>query len=78
MSPSYSIPSLTEMAMLAASDIRHTLLRSKWNPALALLPVESMVHDRQDEYYSTINASNGTSELTVFTGFMLLPSKHQS
>ena len=29
----------------------HTLLLSKWNPAFAWLPVESIIHDRQQEYY---------------------------
>jgi len=36
----------------------HTLLLSKWNPLFAWLPVESMIHDRQHEYYEAINASN--------------------
>ena len=49
----------------------HTLLLSKWNPAFAWLPVESMVHDRQQEYYAAINASNNAGESTVFIEFML-------
>ncbi len=49
----------------------HTLLLSKWNPAFAWLPVESMIHDRQQEYYEAINASNDASESTVFIEFML-------
>jgi len=49
----------------------HTLLLSKWNPAFAWLPVESMIHDRQQEYYAAINASNDTGESTVFVEFML-------
>ena len=49
----------------------HTLLLSKWNPAFAWLPVESIIHDRQQEYYAAINASNGTGESTVFIEFML-------
>lgn len=49
----------------------HTLLLSKWNPAFAWLPVESMIHDRQQEYYEAINASNNAGESTVFVEFML-------
>lgn len=49
----------------------HTLLLSKWNPAFAWLPVESMIHDRQQEYYEAINASNDAGESTVFIDFML-------
>ena len=49
----------------------HTLLLSKWNPAFAWLPVESIIHDRQEEYYTDINTSNDDGECTVFIEFML-------
>ncbi len=49
----------------------HTLLLSKWNPAFAWLPVESIIHNRQQEYYDVINASNDAGESTVFIEFML-------
>lgn len=49
----------------------HTLLLSKWNPAFAWLSVESIIHDRQQEYYEAINASNNAGESTVFIEFML-------
>ena len=49
----------------------HTLLLSKWNPAFAWLPVESITHDRQQEYYDAINTSNDAGESTVFIEFML-------
>lgn len=49
----------------------HTLLLSKWNPAFAWLPVESIIHDHQDEYYQAINASNDAGESTKFIEFML-------
>lgn len=49
----------------------HTLLLSKWNPAFAWLPVESIIHDRQQEYYDAINVSNDAGESTVFIEFML-------
>ena len=49
----------------------HTLLLSKWNPTFAWLPVESIIHDRQQEYYDAINASNDAGESTIFIEFML-------
>lgn len=49
----------------------HTLLLSKWNSAFAWLPVESIIHDRQEEYYAAINVSNDAGESTVFIEFML-------
>jgi len=53
----------------------HTLLLSRWNPAFAWLPVESMIHARQPEYYAAINASNNAGESTVFIEFMLSTMK---
>lgn len=49
----------------------HTLLLSRWNPAFAWLPVESIIHDRQADYYAAINTSNDTGESTIFIEFML-------
>lgn len=49
----------------------HTLLLSKWNPVFAWLPVESIIHDRQEEYYAAINASNDAGESTVLIEFVL-------
>ena len=49
----------------------HTKLLSEWDPLFAWLPVESIIHDRQREYYDAINASNNTGESTVFIEFML-------
>ena len=53
----------------------HTLLLSKWNPAFAWLPMESIIHNRQQEYYAAINASNDAGESTVFIEFMLAAIK---
>lgn len=33
--------------------------------------MESIIHDRQDEYYAAINAPNDAGESTVFIEFML-------
>ena len=49
----------------------HTLLLSKWNPLFAWLPVESIIHDRQQAYYDAINHSNSQGESTQFIEFML-------
>ncbi|MBQ6430880.1 MAG: Fic family protein [Oscillospiraceae bacterium] len=49
----------------------HTLLLTKWKPVFAWLPVESIIHDQQDEYYAAINQSNYEGESTAFISFML-------
>lgn len=49
----------------------HTLLLSQWNPLFAWLPIESIIHDHQPEYYAAINQSNAEGEGTAFIEFML-------
>ena len=49
----------------------HTLLLTQWKPMFAWLPVESIIHDRQEEYYAAINRSNYEGESTAFIEFML-------
>ena len=49
----------------------HTLLLTQWKPMFAWLPVESIIHDRQDEYYQAINRSNNEAQSTAFIEFML-------
>ena len=49
----------------------HTLLLTQWKPMFAWLPIESIIHDRQEEYYAAINRSNTEGESTVFIEFML-------
>lgn len=49
----------------------HTLLLTEWDPMFAWLPVESMIRDRQDEYYGAINRSNCEGSSTPFIEFML-------
>lgn len=49
----------------------HTLLLTQWKSMFAWLPVESIIHDRQDEYYRAINCSNHEAESTAFIEFML-------
>lgn len=49
----------------------HTLLLTQWKPVFAWLPVESIIHDRQDEYYAAINRSNYEGKSTAFIEFLL-------
>ena len=49
----------------------HTLLLNEWKPMFAWLPIESIIHDRQEEYYQAINKSNFDGESTAFIIFML-------
>ncbi len=53
----------------------HTRLLAEWNPLFAWLPVESIIHNRQQEYYDSINASNNAGESTIFIEFMLAAIK---
>lgn len=49
----------------------HTLLLTKWKPMFAWLPLGSIIHDRQEEYYNAINRTNFEGESTAFIEFML-------
>jgi Fic family protein len=48
-----------------------TLILSQWQPLLSQLPVESMVHAHQSEYYQAINTSTQQSDSAPFIEFML-------
>ena len=48
-----------------------TLILSKWNPLFAHIPVESLVHQHQQEYYAALNASTQQTDSAVFIEFML-------
>lgn len=49
----------------------HTLLLSHWRPALAWLPIESVIRDRQEGYYEAIARSNARGSSEAFVTFML-------
>lgn len=53
-----------------------TLLLTQWNPLFAWLPIESLIHDQQEDYYAAINESNATGESTPFLCFMLITIKN--
>lgn len=48
-----------------------TLLLSRWQPAFAWLPVESLVHQQQVAYYKALNDSTQASDCAPFIQFML-------
>jgi len=48
-----------------------TLFLSRWQPLFAMLPVESIVHDRQSEYYRALVQSDAVGKSTAFIEFML-------
>ena len=48
-----------------------TLMLSRWNPVMAYVPVESLVHAQQAGYYAALNASTRQSDCAVFIEFML-------
>lgn len=48
-----------------------TLLLSTWQPVFGWLPIESIIHNKQEEYYQAFNRSNDAGDSTVFVEFML-------
>lgn len=48
-----------------------TLILSQWRPAMAYLPVESIIRDQQDAYYRVLGEADKASDCTVFIEFML-------
>lgn len=49
----------------------HTLLLSKWRSVLKWLPIESIIWQRQQEYYAAIASSNASGSCETFVAFML-------
>lgn len=48
-----------------------SLILQRWKPIFAWLPVETLIRERQEEYYSALNAANSQGESTAFVVFML-------
>jgi Fic family protein len=48
-----------------------TLILSRWKPLLAWLPVESVIRDRQADYYAALAAADKTGACTGFIEFLL-------
>ncbi|MES2708610.1 MAG: Fic family protein [Verrucomicrobiota bacterium] len=48
-----------------------TLILSRWKPPLAYLPVESVIRERQEDYYRALAAADKQGKSTVFIEFLL-------
>ena len=48
-----------------------TLILARWKPLFAHVPVESVLRDRQGQYYEAIELSSADGESTPFIAFML-------
>jgi hypothetical protein len=48
-----------------------TLILSRWKSILAYLPVETVIRDRQAEYYRTLAQADDHADATPFVEFML-------
>ena len=48
-----------------------TLILGKWSPLFANIPVESLVHQHQQEYYAALNDSTKHGDCAVFVEFIL-------
>ena len=48
-----------------------SLILTELHPLFQHLPIETMVHDRQMEYYQAINASSAKNDCGIFIDFML-------
>lgn len=48
-----------------------TLILGKWNQLFVNIPVESLVHQHQQEYYAALNDSTKQGDCAVFIEFML-------
>ncbi len=49
----------------------HTLILAKWQEFYLWIPIETVIHERQQKYYNALNASNNAGESTIFVQFML-------
>jgi len=48
-----------------------TLILSNWRPVFALLPVETIIRDRQQDYYAALGQADQAADATAFIEFML-------
>jgi len=48
-----------------------TLILSRWKPLLAYLPVESVIRERQADYYAALAAADKAGSSTIFIEFLL-------
>ena len=48
-----------------------TLIRHQWKPIFAWLPVETVIRDRQEDYYRVLAEADNLADSTPFIKFML-------
>lgn len=48
-----------------------SLIMQNWQQIFAWLPIETLVHENQDEYYRVLQLSDNAGDSTVFVEFML-------
>lgn len=48
-----------------------SLILQKWQPIFAWLPIETLVHENQEEYYRVLQLADNAGESTVFVEFLL-------
>lgn len=48
-----------------------TLILSRWNPLFAFLPVESVIRERQSQYYKVLSTCDQVGNSTAFIEFLL-------
>jgi hypothetical protein len=48
-----------------------TLILSYWNPLFAFLPVETVIRDRQSDYYRVLGTCDKAGNSTAFVEFLL-------
>ena len=49
----------------------HTMLLSRWKEIMAWIPVETIVKERQEEYYKVLGIADKAADCTEFIEFML-------
>ena len=54
-----------------AGRLWQSLILQKWNDLFAWLPVETLVHENQEEYYRVLQKADNAGDSTEFVEFML-------
>jgi predicted HTH transcriptional regulator len=47
------------------------MILSKWKPFFAWVPIESLIHDSQQEYYDALGKANNCDNINPFVEYML-------
>ena len=48
-----------------------SLILQKWKPLFAWMPIETLVHKNQNDYYKALQLANNAADSTIFVEFML-------